>query len=213
MTTKEFFDLILSYIQVILSWPVAFFVVSVIFIFKFRYSIKIFLENIASIKVGPFEASQHQRKSPTENIEDQVAENLEEQGIKLTKSQLKEIGDAFDNLSKEKERKDTEITNQGQTIKYLLERSELYEFSYLNLLLVQNSKNALLWFHSQFSNSSTKENFMAQYILPPQIVNPIPEREVIFNVLLVNGLLEQNGILFKISEKGVRFLKHVKLIN
>lgn len=212
MTTKEILDIILNYLQTLLSWPVAFLVVAIIFICKFRESIKIFLENIASIKVGPFEASQHQRKT-TEKIDEKIVENLGEQGVKLTQAQLKEISEAFDNISKEKEKKEVEVANQGQAIKYLLERSELYEFAYLNLLLVQNSKIALVWFHSQPLNSSTKENFMAQYILPPQIINPIAEREAIFNVLLVNGLLEQNGALFKVSEKGMRFLKTNKFIN
>lgn len=212
MTTKEILEIILEYTKTFFSWPVAFFIIALIFIVKFKDSIKLFLENIASIKVGPFEASQRQTKGPEEKIEDQITENLQEQGITLSKEQFQQIDDAFNNLSKEKETKEQESANKDQIIKYFVERSELYEFAYLSLYLVANSKLALLWFFNQPSSSSTKENFIAQFILPPQIINPFAEKEAIFNALIVNGLLEQNGILFKVPEKGIKFLKHVKFI-
>ena len=212
MSVKEIMEIILEYLKIIFSWPVAFFVFSLIFILKFKESIKLFLENIASIKVGPFEASQRQTKEPEEKIEDQITENLQEQGITLNKKQLQQVENAFNNLTKEKEEKEQEIANQSQVIKYFVERAELYEFAYLFLYLVQNSKFALLWFYNQISNSSTKDNFTLQFPLQPQIINPITEKEAIFNALLVNGLLEQVGILFKTSEKGIKFLKHIKFI-
>ncbi len=212
MNIKEILEIILEYLKIIFSWPVAFFVFSLIFVLKFKESIKLFLENIASIKVGPFEASQRQTKGPEERIEDQITENLQEQGITLNKVQLQQVEDAFSNLTKEKEEKEQEIENQSQVIKYFIERAELYEFAYLSLYLVQNSKLALLWFYNQISNSSTKDNFTLQFPLHPQIINPVAEKEAIFNALLINGLLEQASGFFKISEKGIRFLKHIKFI-
>lgn len=213
MNTKEILEIILEYLKIFFSWPVAFFVFSLIFVLKFKESIKLFLENIASIKVRPFEASQRQTKGPDEKIEDQITENLQEQGITLTQEQIQQVEGAFSNLTKEKETKEQECENKDQIIQYFVERSELYEFAYLSLYLVHNSKLALLWFYNQISNSSTKENFISQYVLPPpQIINPIAEKEAIFNALMVNGLLEQTGVLFKISEKGTKFLKHTKFI-
>lgn len=212
MNVKEIVEIILEYMKVFISWPVVFLIVTLIFIAKFKESIKLFLENIASIKVGPFEASQRQTKIPEEKIEDQLTENLQEQGITLSQEQVQQLDEVFNNLSKEKETKEQEIANKDQAIKYFAERAELYEFSYLSLYLVFNSKFALLWFYNQISNSSTKENFNSQFILNNQVINPFAEKEAIFNALLVNGLLEQNGILFKTSEKGIRFLKHNKFI-
>jgi len=141
-----------------------------------------------------------------------LTENLQEQGITLSQEQVQHLDEVFNNLSKEKETKEQEIANKDQAIKYFAERAELYEFAYLSLYLVFNSKLALLWFYNQISNSSTKENFTSQFILNSQVINPFAEKEAIFNALLVNGLLEQNGILFKTSEKGIRFLKHNKFI-
>ncbi len=212
MTTKEILEIILKFLEIIFSWPVVFLVIFLIFVCKFKESIKVFLENIASIKVGPFEASQRQGKAVEEKIEEKITENLQEQGISLSKGQLQELDNLFNSLSKEKESKEVEIANQNQAIKYLAERAELYEFAYLSLYLVHNSKLTLLWFYYQPSNSSTKENFALQFVLPPQIINPIAEKEAIFNALLINSLIEQNGVLFKVSEKGVRFLKFVKFI-
>ncbi len=213
MTTKEILETILNYIRAVLSWPPMFVVVSFIFIIKFRDSIKVFLENIATIKMGPLEASQQQKKVTPEKIEEQIAENLQEEGVKLTQEQLKQIEEAFNSLSKEKESKEIEVTNQKEFIQYLLERSELYEFAYLTLFLVHNSKLALLWFYTQPTSTSTKENFMMQFALQTQHFNPAAEKEAIFSALMVNELLEQNGILFKVSEKGVRFLRNIKFIS
>lgn len=104
-----------------------FFIISLIFIIKFKESIKLFLENIASIKVGPFEANQKQQSGPEETIKEQIT-----------------------------------------------------------------------------------ENFISHFILPTQITNYMSEKETIFNALLVNGLLVQNGGLFKVSDKGIKFLRYMK---
>jgi len=194
-------QIILEYLRIILSWPTAVFFIGTIFLFKFSNSIKIFLENLRSFRAGPFEFSQ-QQSSPQE-IEKKVEEKLEKSGITLNEEQLKQIEKTFEALSKEKEDKEIKISRQEEVIRYLVERAELYKFLYLNLYLVPNSKNALFWFISP----STKDYFIYSFPLSPQIVNQIAEKEAIFNALLSNGLIEQDGLLFKISEEGKRFLK------
>jgi len=194
-------QIILEYLRIVLSWPPLVFILAIVFLFKFSNSIKTFLENLRSLKAGPFEFSQQQK--PPQEIEKKVEEKLEESGITLNKEQLKQIEETFETLSKEKEDKEVRISQQQEVIRYWVERAELYEFLYLNLYLVYNSKAALLW----FINPSTKDNFIYSFFLPPQIVNQIAEKEAIFNALLSSGLIEQDGLLFKISGKGKRFLK------
>jgi len=194
-------QIILEYLRVILSWPLLTFILLIIFLFKFANSIKVFLENLRSLKAGPFEFIQQQK--PPEEINKKIEDKLEESGITLTKKQLKQIEETFETLSREKQNKEFQISKQEEVIRYLAERAELYEFLYLNLYLVYNSKIALFW----FVNSSTKDNFIYSFPLPPQIVNQTAEKEAIFTVLLSNGLIEQDEFLFKISEKGKRFLK------
>ena len=149
--------------------------------------------------------SQRQQVPTSRDIEEKVAENLKEQGIALTPQQLQQIEQAF-------QEKETQLANKDEAIKYLIERAELSEFAYLTLGLVYNTKVALMWFYLQPSHSSTKENFINLYTLPPQIINPLAEKEVIFNTLLTNQLLEQNGLLFTVTDKGKRFLKYLGYI-
>lgn len=185
MDTKEIFEIILNYIIAIVSWPAVFLIVSLIFIFKFKESINSFLKNIASIKIGSLKV-EGQAQNFKVDIKDQIKE-----------------------LEKGEE---IQIKDQSERIKYLTKRSEIYEFAYISLFLVYNTKLALQWFYFQALNSSTKGNFVAQFSLPNQIANPLAEKEAIFNALLTNELLEQTGDLFKVSKKGIKFLRHIKLI-
>lgn len=194
-------QIILEYLRVILSWPTIVLLLGIIFLFKFSHSIRGFLRKLRFFKAGSFEFSQQQ--SLQQEVEKKVEEKLEESGITLNQEQLKQIQETFETLSKEKGDKEVRITQQEGVIRYWFERAELFEFSYLNLYLAYNSKIALFW----LMNPSTKDNFIYSFQLPPQIVNQIAEKEAIFNALLSTGLIEQDGFLFKISEKGKRFLK------
>ena len=157
-------EVIITYLRIILSWPPMVLVISIIFILKFSSSIKTFLGNIFSLKIGSVEISQKQ--------EETNKDILEKRGIALTEK-------------------------------------ESYEFKYLSLFLVFNTRRALLWFYKSSNNSSTKNNFTNSYDLPPQIDNPEVEKEAIFNALLTNQLLEQKDSLFCVTEKGKRFLKYL----
>ena len=210
-------QIILEYLKVLLSWPVVVFVLGIILFFKFSSSIKIFLENLRSFKAGPIEFSQQQREE--ERTEEKIKKELrEEKGIKLSLSEIKKIQTKIETLSKEKRDKEHKISEQERLIDELFKIShdllklnnvlikdvEFYEFSYLNLYLVDNSKQALWWF---YQNPSTKENFINSFFLPPQIVNQIAEKEAIFNALLVNDLIKKQNEFYVISEKGKKFLK------
>lgn len=98
------------------------------------------------------------------------------------------------------------ITDRAQEITVLSERAERFEFFYLSISLVYNTKAALMWVYLQPVHSSTKENFLTFYILPPLIVNPEIEKEAIFGALLVNQLLQPSENQFEVTEKGKRFL-------
>jgi hypothetical protein len=200
--TLKDYELIRDFLALVLSWPVVVFVITLIFIFKFKDSIKIFLENLNFLKAGPVEIGQRQQIPTSTDIENRVTANLQQKGITLTEDQLKKIEEAF-------QEKENILTDKNRSIEYLLERAELFEFAYLGLGLVNNTKSVLFWFYLQTSHSSTKDNFIMSYTLPPQIINPLAEKEAIFNALLVNQLIEQNNSLFTVSLKGKRFLKYL----
>lgn len=194
------YTLLKDYVAFFFSWPFVVLLLGLTFILRFSDSIKKFLENSNFIKAGPVELGQRQQLPSSKDIEEKATESLEQKGVNLTPEQLQAIEAAFND-------KDSQLANKDQAIKYLLERSELFEFAYLNLILVFNTKTALLWFYFQPSNSSTKENFMNSYSLSTQISDSLVEKEAIFNALLVNQLVETDGGLFKVSEKGKRFLR------
>lgn len=205
-------EIILKFLELLLTWPVAIATLSLTFIFKFSDSIKSFLENLRSIKAGPVELAQHQRKE--DSIDDEVSSSLEAKGITFSQEQINNIEQYITNLSSQVEATTTESQNKDNVIKYLAERSELLEFKLLDRVdLVLNTKLALNWFYFQTNRSSTKDNFKVAFALPAQIVNPEAEKEAIFNALLVNNLIEDtHDSLYKVTDKGERFLKVIGFI-
>jgi hypothetical protein len=125
---------------------------------------------------------------------------------KITQSLIKQ-----DEKIIEKEKLIIELQNYIQELFKLI---KFYEFSYLNLYLVYNSKLALWWFYVQnINHSATKQIFIFSFPLPEQIVNPEVEKEAIFNALLSNGLIENvSSDLYRVTLKGEEFLKFIGLI-
>ncbi|MDD4358781.1 MAG: hypothetical protein PHY30_03120 [Candidatus Pacebacteria bacterium] len=199
------FDTIYNYLSIFLSWPVAVFSLVLIFFFNFEKEIKFFISNMSQIKWGPFEASQQENKLI--NKEEEIEKKLRDQGLEIKKGG---VSKTIEDLENEKATKDKEIENRDEIIKFLIEKSEIYEFSYLNLFLVENSKLALL---NWFKNPTTKDNFIANFVLSGQVANPAGEKEAIFSVLLSNFLIKEEKTLFQISEKGKKFLRYIKLLN
>lgn len=203
----------IEFLKTILTWPVAFGLICLIFIFKFTEEIRNFLNDVISIKAGGFEAH---RQSQTDmydgDIKERIETNLESQGIFLTQEQFNNLEENITNLSKEKQAKESEVLEKDELIKYYQERAEVYEFAYLSNFLVENSKKALLWFYGQSNFRSTKENFLISFLLPVSITNPEKEKEVIFNALLNNQLIILEDGLYAITYKGEAFLKYLGLI-
>ena len=216
-------QIILEYLRIVISWPLLIFILGAIFLFKFSNSIKTLLENLHILKAGPFEFSQQSKKKrqgkKIEGIKKDEIASIKEESDELKKN-VEIISREKQKITKESKQKErvikellktmnkfvTILTRSTNAIVSLAKRAELYEFAYLNLYLVYNSKLALLWFYKV---SFTKENFINSFPLPPQIINQTAEKEAIFNALLANGLIEQDGILFRITEKGKRFLKYL----
>ena len=153
--------LIKDYLALLLSLPVAIFIISIIFFYKFSEAIKTFLQNSRLTGLG---------------------------GATIDRAQ-------------------TQPTTTEENIDINEQRAEYYEFSYLNLFLVQNSKNALIWFYSQPNHSSTKNNFMNSYQLEGNFPNPQVEKETILNVLIQADLISRQDESFLISRKGEKFLR------
>lgn len=177
------YSLIKDYLVAILSLPVAIIVIGLVFLTRFREEVKIFLKNSKPKQIGPIE---------TESNQTQAFVTMEKK-TSIPPEPLKTEADK---------------TSEGKV------EAESFEFYFLdNQTLVFNTKVALLWFFLKPNHSSTKNTFTETFILPPNILNPIVEKEAIFGALLVNELiLQSENESYKVTEKGERFLKFLKLI-
>ncbi len=189
-------QIINAFLTTILSWPVAVLILGLVFFLRFSKQISTFLGSISSVKWGSFEA-QGQR--------DKLTEDVVTQGVTLTTEQ-------WGNIENLVNQQGVNIQQYQEALKATFERAEHFEFAYLNLALVFNSKIALQWFALQPNKSSTRQNFFLAYQLPPQVIDHIAEKEAIFSILLTSGLITQNGEFFTTSEKGEKFLKHIGLL-
>jgi hypothetical protein len=87
---------------------------------------------------------------------------------------------------------------------------EQYEFAYLNLFLVANTKRAMLLLFER--ETVTKELFLSLIPLPEEIEDRQNQKEIIFNVLLCHHLISFEHGLCKVSDKGERFLEFIELV-
>lgn len=199
--------------EFILSWYfVVIFICSVFFVI-FRKSISKFIANmkVSKSKYGLSVGSEQlQTESPEREDDKKIAEIMNNIGIK----DIDELDSFLKNTKDDLQNKNKTIEEKEGLIKRLFDLVQFYDFSYLNLYFVFNSKLALLWFYNQgLQHSSTKDLFSLTFPLPPQIQNSQIEKEAIFAVLTSNNLLNltENGT-YKISPKGEQFLKFIKFI-
>lgn len=197
----EIIKIIPEYLRAILSWPVAVFGLGLIFILKFSNEICIFLQTNRLSKAGPVEFQQKE-----EEIEEKIEDSLEQKGITLSEEQIGQLEKEFQELSSKTTEQEEKLKESENFTNFLVQRAELYEFLYLNMFFVPNTKFVLNWSNS---SSFTKELFDAQYEI--QIPSKL-ERESIFNALLSNGMLQKLNGNYSITEKGIRFLKFIGFI-
>lgn len=94
-----------------------------------------------------------------------------------------------------------------ELIRSIFTIKEQYEFAYLNLFLVANSKAALKRLAEL--GSATKKLFLTAMDLPSDIADESNQQEVIFNALLCHHLIENGEGIYQVSEKGRRFLEFI----
>lgn len=86
-----------------------------------------------------------------------------------------------------------------------------FEFAYLNLYLVWNTKIALA---TLSSTPSTQGQFISYYPLPKEVINPEAEKNAILQSLVESLLIniDPTSRLITVTEKGERFLKSIGLL-
>ncbi len=198
-------EIIIKFLNVLLTWPVTALVLGSVFIFIFKAEIKTLLKS-NRVKVGNVEFEQNLQSKDKEEIEGSSTMSHPKNGRYFSDEQITQLGQAINNLENDSSQKQNKINELTALAVQLNERAEAFEFLYLNTILVMNSKIALKHW---FKDGSTKDYFMSSYPLPDSIVDKNQELSAIFNTILVNGLIEQAGEIFRVSEKGKKFLQKI----
>jgi hypothetical protein len=196
----EIAKIILEYFKVLLAWPVMAFIISMVFLFRFTDSIKHFIEKHYLRKFGSAEFESQNRDTL---IQEKLTTNTNGEIISL--EQMKSFESELEKLRSNISTKHEEIQQKDGLIDFLIYRAEYFEFSYLNLFYVLNTKNVLLWFFSV--RQATKDFFSLTY---QSVIQSPFEREAIFNALLNYEMIkpQDNGMVC-ITDKGIRFLKYI----
>ncbi len=187
-----------SFLEVIISWPLAIFLLGITFLLHFKEQIKEFLKNMHSFKIGNVEASTQQKET---QIEDSVIYTEANTDL-ISKEDLETM------LAN----KDTEIEDIKKSFIFAWERAENYEMAYLKKALVPATWYALNWLINQDGKKSTKEWFMRSINVSDAAPDKVAEKEAIFNVLLVNELITFNNSIMIPTKKAEKFLKYVGVI-
>jgi len=185
-------EIILNYLKLIFSWPVAFFIIMIVFLFKYRDSLNKLIENIKSVKAAGVEViAQTKTEEPDvekEDINKKVIDNL-----------LHQLG----TLELEKGK----IVSEAQTLIWgLYNEAEFYKFSFLNLLFVANTKIILKWFND--ISETTKEIYKSSW---RPIIKNEEQLDIILSVLLNFKMVEENDINVRITEDGRKFLIFINM--
>ena len=194
-TILKFINICIEFSKLLISWPVAFLIVMLILLLKYRKTISKYLEN-ATFKGPNWEVSPQQKSPPQKE-----KVGIDEKKIEESQEILDSSGDTM-TLRKE----DADLISS--TIRNYSDRSVYYEFMYLNNFFVHSTKSILKWFYD--SGLTTRENYYSHWI-KNKISND--QLDTIFFILLESELIEYEieKQLF-ITQKGIAFLKFIRFI-
>lgn len=186
-----------------IAWPVTVLTLFLIFFTKFKGAFDYFLRNIRTLNfpggsVETQDASSGFGESPKED---------KEGAITLTKEQTGYLETYIKNLQEEH----SLASQQTQGLQAELANAYIYtyawKFEYLKLFYVPKTKNALLWFANNSPQTRDSYNKSWQFLIPL-----VTERNIILDVLLQYGMIENEGINLKIASQGYSFLQYIGLI-
>ena len=188
-------QIILEYLKVILTWPVAIFIISLVFLIKFSDSIRKYIAKITELTLP---GGTTVKTQPESSIS--VDKTMEEKGVRLSQEEIQIVAEKLNELDVRIE----ENKQKEEIINYLAYRSEFFEFSYLNYFYVPKTKQILKWL--SLSTNATKKMY---HILWDNI-NAV-ERDIIFSVLLNYGMVtyDPSNDSLNITDKGRRFIKFI----
>lgn len=203
----EYNSIFIEYLKILLGFPAVLLFISLFFFNRFYSAVDFFIRNLR-IKYRDIEASSQQARNMFPE-ESQTLDKKENEIIKLSKQDVQKIAAGIENLENENQGKQKQIDELHNIIIQLANRSEFFEFKYLDSALVLNTKMVLKELYN--NGPMTSSLFITNIFVPPTTIDKNSERLAIHSALFVNGLIIDDGTI-KVSEKGSRYLKFINLI-
>lgn len=182
--TLDFWRLVLDYLRVATSWPVAALAITLIVIHKFKTPITALINRIATIKL-PGGSELLLTPQSEQNATDKAFRQVE-----ASPPSVEAVAG---------EQKSAEIDGALKSEK---ERSALWEYRYLNFFLVPASQSVLDWLANRAAVSySTYDSWMLQSIPNPK------ERGAILQALAAHHLIRIDDTMISVTDKGREYLQ------
>ncbi|MFH1771233.1 MAG: hypothetical protein ABH872_00250 [Candidatus Omnitrophota bacterium] len=182
------------------AWPVTVLTLFLIFFSKFRGAFDYFLRNIRTVRFpgGSVETQNTSTSSGEAPREDKQGDiTLTEEQTEYLEGYIKNLQNEHSLAHKEKQDLQTQLANA-----YVY--TYAWKFEYLKLFYVPNTKNVLFWFTN--NSPQTRESYHKFWQFSIPLIN---ERNIILDVLVRYGMIESDGVNYKITEQGYSFLQYV----
>jgi len=191
-------DIFTQLASLVVSWPVAFVVVALVFMSRFRGALDFWLRSIRQMKFPGVEIQSHAPAPP------EPTQVPEEGTVSLTPKQQAELSAFIQSL--EEQQKLTQDAKKQIEAQYQKAFFQViaWRWAYLNLFFVPNTKLVLHWLYTW--PRQTRANFEAAWAA--YIPNP-NERAAILDALLGNGMVQEPLGVLEVTPEGEAFLQHI----
>jgi hypothetical protein len=186
-------SLLRDYLQLLFSIPGAVIIIAITLMFKFPVAIQQLLRT-ANIQFGGLSVTRQETQQ-------EIAAESHDQRLSIE-----------DGPTSDADKIKASASGVGvDEIERYKEQAQNSDFRFLSLYLVPHTRAALLSLHT--TGPSTRENLTSNLMkIPSTVTNVDGEKEAMFSALLSNGLIEEENAMYRVSAKGLRFLKFLKLI-
>ncbi len=204
-------ELLVDYLAIFFSWPVAAVFIAILMVRIFRGEIGQWLQHLA-IRRGETEVYSRQpssslddtdeKPSPVEDSDSGPRDDLSEP----TDREPSKISAPIAGPSDEKVKIDEEIARLKFALERQMKQSKLWEFSYLNLFLIDYTKKVLVW----LSNSGPTATGTYHSAWMKQIPSG-NERNTVLGALTHHLLVEGKDGQISVTDKGKEYIDWANL--
>jgi hypothetical protein len=186
-------DLFIKLVSTVLSWPRAVAVICLVFFFLFQSSIRLFLEQIVSVKLpGGAEF---------------LLQTEKDGSITLSSEEMEKITTIIDDLIRQKQLTGDQKKLYEEALLKEYRNSAYWKFQYLSLYFVPNTKNVLKWISQSRVKNRIEFHRNWETLIPNQ-----SKRDIILTVLLENQMIKEEITGLSITPEGNVFLQFIGMI-